>query len=83
MKYSDIKLPRDIAAMLKQQGERIHTSPMKIELSELQIQMKQYPFENFTAMPLQQPEQSKLHLCQLTYSSPQAKYHQVCSQTKH
>ena len=45
--------------MLKQQDEQIRTSPMKMELSELQTQMKQYPFENFTAMPLQQPEQSQ------------------------
>ena len=54
-----VKLPKDIAAMLKQQAEQTSTPSGKKKLFEFQSEMEFFSFESFAAMSAQPKERNK------------------------
>ena len=74
-KITGLELPRDIAAMLKQQEEQIHIPPIEKGLSEFQAGMESYLFEDLAVMlaqpTLQDPTPSiPMHLLQSSSPTP-------------
>ena len=56
-KKAGVKLPKDIAAMLREKKEQIYTSPIEKNPAEFQSGMELYSLEAFAAMSPQRAEQ--------------------------